>query len=50
MADFNIDVNASGPGKEKLDEFCNFLDLTNLVREATIDPILFKKLLQPKLA
>ena len=31
MGDFNIDVNASGPGKDKLDEFCNLLDLTNLV-------------------
>ena len=45
MGDFNIDVNASGPGKNKLDEFCNFFDLTNLVREvmchrSTIDLIL----------
>ena len=35
MGDFNIDVNASGPGKNKLDEFCNLFDLTNLVREVT---------------
>ena len=35
MGDFNIDVNASGPGKVKLDEFCNLFDLTNLLREVT---------------
>ena len=35
MGDFNIDVNASGSGKNKLDEFCNLFDLTNLVREVT---------------
>ena len=35
MGDFNIDVNASGPGKDKLDEFCNHFVLTNLVREFT---------------
>ena len=35
MGDFNIDVNASGPGKNKLHEFCNLFDLTNLVREVT---------------
>ena len=35
MGDFNIDVNASGPGKDKLDEFCNLFDLTNLVKEVT---------------
>ena len=31
MGDYN--VNASGPGKDKLDEFSNLFDLTNLVRE-----------------
>ena len=31
MCDFNIDVNTSRPGKDKLDEFCNLFDLTNLV-------------------
>ena len=35
MGDFNIDANASGPGKDKLDGFCNIFDLTNLVREIT---------------
>ena len=35
MGDFNIDANASGPGKDKLDEFCNLFDLTNLVIEVT---------------
>ena len=35
MGDFNIDVNASGPRKDNLDEFCNLFDLTNLVREVT---------------
>ena len=35
MGDFNIDANASGPGKDKLDEFWNLFDLTNLVREIT---------------
>ena len=35
MGGLNIDVNASGPRKDKLDEFFNFFDLTNLVREVT---------------
>ena len=35
MDDFNIDVNASGPGKDKLDKFCNPFDLANLIREVT---------------
>ena len=35
MGDFNIDVNASGPRKDNLDEFYNLFDLTNLVREVT---------------
>ena len=35
MGDFNIDVNASGPGKDKLDKFCNPFDLANLIREVT---------------
>ena len=36
MGDLNIDVNASAsPGKDKLDEFCNLFDLTNLVRKVT---------------
>ena len=35
MDDFNIDVNASEPGKDKLDEFWNLFDLTNLVRKVT---------------
>ena len=36
MGDLNIDVNASAsPGKDKLDEFCNLFDLTNLVIEVT---------------
>ena len=35
MGDFNINVNASGPGKNRLDEFCNLFDLTNLVIEVT---------------
>ena len=33
MGDFSIDVNASEPGKDKLDEFCNLFYLTNLVRK-----------------
>ena len=33
MGDFNIDVNASGPGKDKLDKFSNLFDSTNLVIE-----------------
>ena len=40
MGDFNIDVNASGPGKDKLDEFCNHFVLTNLVRESHIAQII----------
>ena len=35
MGELNIDVNASGPRKDKLDEFCNLFDLTNLVKEVT---------------
>ena len=35
MCDFNIDVNASGSEKDKLDEFCCLFDLTNLVKEVT---------------
>ena len=35
MGDFDIDVNGFGSGKDKLDEFCNLFDLTNLVREVT---------------
>ena len=35
MGEFNIDVNAPGSGKDKLDEFCNFFDLTYLIREVT---------------
>ena len=33
--DFNIDLNASGRGKDKLDEFYNLFDLTNLITEIT---------------
>ena len=33
--DFNIDLNASGCGKDKLDEFYNLFDLTNLITEIT---------------
>ena len=35
MGDFNIDINISGIGKEKLDEFKNLFDLTNLIKEYT---------------
>ena len=35
IGDFNIGVHASGSGKDKLDEFCNIFDLTNLVRKVT---------------
>ena len=35
MGDFNIDVNVSGPGKDKPDKLCNLFDLTNLVREVS---------------
>ena len=40
MGDFDIDVNASGPGKVKLDEFCNLFDSTNLVRESHVVQII----------
>ena len=65
MGDFNIGVNASGPGKDKLDDFCNIFDLSKLVivvtfltnnHRSTIYLILtnrpgsFQKLVQPKLA
>ena len=35
IGDFKINVNASGSGKDNLDEFCNLFDLTYLVREVT---------------
>ena len=35
MGDFIVDVNPSGPGKDKLDEFCNHFGLIKLVREVT---------------
>ena len=35
MGDFNIDINASGPGKDKLDGFCNLFYLFNFAREVT---------------
>ena len=33
--DFNFDINTSGPGKNKLDEFCNLFYLFDFAREAT---------------
>ena len=35
MGDFNIDINTSGMDVDKLDEFCNLLDLTNLIKTET---------------
>ena len=35
MGDFNIDINAAGIEVDKLDEFCNLFDLTNLIKTDT---------------
>ena len=35
MGDFNIDINAAGVEADKLDEFCNLFDLTNLIKTET---------------
>ena len=35
LGDFNIDVKAAGRELDKFDEFCDLLNLTNLVRNKT---------------
>ena len=35
MGDFNIDINTAGMDIDKLDEFCNLFDLTNLIKTET---------------
>ena len=35
MGDFHIDINSSGVEKNKLEEFCNLFDLTNLIHGNT---------------
>ena len=35
MGDFNIDINIAGMDVDKLDEFCNLFDLTNLIKTET---------------
>ena len=35
IGDFNIDINTAGMNVEKLDEFCNLFDLTNLIKTET---------------
>ena len=35
MGDFNIDIKTKGMGFEKLDEFCDIFDLTNLITSDT---------------
>ena len=35
MGDFNIDINTAGMDVDKLDEFCNLFDLTNLIKTET---------------
>ena len=35
MGNFNIDINTAGVDVERLDEFCNLLDLTNLMKTET---------------
>ena len=35
MGDFNIDINATGKDDDKLDEFCNLFNLTNLIKAET---------------
>ena len=55
MGDFNIDIESSNSDKDKLENFCDLFNLTNLVHSETcfmknsksiIDLILTKKLLQ----
>ena len=35
MGYFNIDINTAGMDVDKLDEFCNLFDLTNLIKTET---------------
>ena len=35
MGDFDIDINTAGMDVDKLDEFCNLFDLTNLIKTET---------------
>ena len=35
IGDFNIDINTTGMDVDKLDEFCNLFDLTNLIKTET---------------
>ena len=35
MGNFNIDINTAGMEVDKLDEFCNLFDLTNLIKTET---------------
>ena len=35
MGDFNIDIDTTGIDVDKLDEFCNLFDLTNLIKTET---------------
>ena len=35
MGDFNIDINTAGIEVDKLDEFCNLFELTNLIKTET---------------
>ena len=35
MGDFNIDINTAGMDVDKLDEFCNLFELTNLIKTET---------------
>ena len=35
MGDFNIDINTAGMNFDKLDEFCNLFDQTNLIKTET---------------
>ena len=52
MGDFNIDISTTGMDVDKLDEFCNLFDLTNLIikdtcctknHKSTIDLFLTKR-------
>ena len=35
MGDFDIDINTAGIEVDKLDEFCNLFELTNLIKTET---------------
>ena len=45
MGDFNIDLKIKGFGFNKLDQFCNLFNLTNLIKTDTCFPKSHKSLI-----